>query len=270
MRVIRALLRNKWFLLACAIAGWAGFEVGGKGTGVFNRLLSPGLTRDQGFHLLDVVGGRPKGPARLTAAEAESVDARLTNAFGGNVLAHRRTSAMREFYELKADAHCVRDRVDFKECNRIERMEVFFGAILRAMHPATEHVLWLEKKSDERGPGQGRMIRIAVFLGADEKVKVAFNLRRVRDSAGFETVSSRAIDSSGPLRDLPGKEVGDGVWVVDYPGPALTPEAKMRIQVCAGTNPPENIILSWVTERAAHHKFFSAVLGKPVGDADGH
>jgi len=64
MWVVRYLSGNKWFLLALVIAAWAGIEAGGKGTGVLQWLFLPSATRDGGFHPVDVVAPRPKGPCK--------------------------------------------------------------------------------------------------------------------------------------------------------------------------------------------------------------
>ncbi len=266
----RVLLRNKGFLIACGIAAWAGLEVGGKGTGVLTWLFSPAPTRDQGFHPVDIVAARPKGPVRLTPAEAEAVKSRLANAFRGNVPRHERTSAMRYLYVLKDDAKCPRDLSDLVECNKVKRMELFFSTVLAAMHPASEHLLWLQTKAYERGPGRGEAIRVAVFLGADETVKLAFDLRQAKRAGEFGAFTVRAADTSG-LRELITREPSDGILMVDDPGPLRTPRGgTARIDIYGGNNPPQNGIVSLVVEGdlAARYKFFSAVLGKPIGDSD--
>lgn len=270
MRLARVLSRNWGFLLACAIAAWAGLEASGKGTGVLKWLFYPPLTRDADFHPLDIVGARPKGPVRLTQSEAAAVEARLEKAYGARVPKHVRTSEMRVFYELAPDAYCTRERVDFAGCNKIERMNPFFAAVLAAMHPETEHLLWLPVQTDAGGPGRGEIVTMAMFLGTDETVKIALDLGRIKRSAEFKTYTVRASDSSG-LRDLAAREGEGGALIVDDPGPLKTRRySGGKIMVYGGANPPANAILGVMNEGefVARHRFFSAVLGRLVGGVD--
>ena len=252
------------------IAAWVGLEVGGKGTGAVTWLFSPGLTRDQGFHPMDIVGARPKGPVRLTMAEADATNARLAKAFGGNVPKHERTSAMQQLYELKPEARRPKNRSDLVECNKILRMEVFFAAVAWRDASRDRASLLVERKSDDRGPGRGEPFRMAVFLGSDEKRRFAFDLRGIRRASDLTAFTVRVFDKSG-LRDLRAKDVSDGVLIVDDPGALQLPQGRSAaIYVYGGTQPPANGILSVQIEGdlLVRERFFAAVLGKPVGGVD--
>ncbi len=264
MRWVRRLVRSKGFLIVCIIAAWAGVEVGGKGTGIIHWLFAPAPTREQGVHPLDIFGARPKGPVRLIEAEAKAVEVRLAKAFNGAVPAHRRTSAMSQYYRVKADARCARDKIDLAECNKVEHMEAFFAAVLGAMHPATEHLLWQEVKSYEQGPDRGQLVRVAIFLGSDGRGRLAFDLRRSMRSAKLATFTIRTFPHGD---DLKWSDAGDGILIVEDPGPL--PVARgfaTSIAIFGGTNPPDNRIMALLVEGdvAARHRFLSAVLGAPV------
>jgi len=272
MWVVGFLSRNKGFLIACAIAAWLGVEAGGKGTGVVQWLFSPGPTRDGKWHPVDLVGARPKGPVRLTVQEAGAVDARLAKAFAGGLPKHLRISAAHlQVFRMGDDPGCGWSGTR-GECKQVWYTEPFLGAVLGAMHPGTEHLLLLEVKSYDRRWRDER-IRLAVFVGPDERVKLAFDLRRIKDLGNFRAFTARVSDVAG-LRDLPAREVGGGVLIVDDPGPLQRPRAGVAggvgIHVYGGTNPPENGILSLNDEGdfRVRHKFFSAVLGKPVQGID--
>ena len=137
--------------------------------------------RGGGFHPLDLVGARPKGPARLTPDAAAAAEARLAKAFGANVPHHQRTLRMGHLYRVKD--------------GEVAYMDAFFGAVLAAMHPATEHLLWLEVTSLGFVAWSGERVQVAVFLGSNEKVKFAFDLRRLKSLWNFTAFTARASDT---------------------------------------------------------------------------
>jgi len=255
MWLVRVISRNKGLLIACGIAAWVGIEAGGKGTGVLRWLFSPSVTREGGFHPVDLVGARPKGPVRLTAEAAAAVDARLAKAFAGNVPHHQRTSRMGHLYQMKD--------------GEVAYMDPFFGAVLAAMHPDTEHLLWLDV-TGIAGSARGAYIPVAVFLGPDEKVKFAFNLRGIKRDDNVTGFKAHASDTSG-WRDLPAREAAGEVLIVDDPGPLKTPEGMSSYIQIRGVKKTEDVIIAAVLNEGnilVRHKFFSAVLGKPVQGVD--
>jgi len=255
--------RNKWFLLACAIAALAGLEVGGKGTGIVAWLLSPSVTRDEGPHPIDLVSPRPKGPVRLGKVEAELVDERLGKAFGREVPKHERTSGLWQYFTLRADARCVRNRIDLVECNKMAKIDGFLYAVLGLMHSGTEHIMWLQIKSSLFGPGKGRAINLAVFLGNDEKIKWAFDMRwaDLGDFVARENIG-------GALRTLSARALRGGILVVEDPGyrAARTGRREMLVYASRARQPEPEFIVGTIIEGATadRHRFFSAVTGKPV------
>jgi hypothetical protein len=268
MPLTQLVRSNKGFLIALLMAAWLGLEAGGKGTGLFQWLFSPGLTRDQGFHPMDVIGGRLKGPVRLSKVEADAANARLAEAFGTNVAKHERTSRMRHLYELKADARCPVDRSDLVECNKLQRVEVFFAAVLGEMHPATEHLLWLERRSYPLRDARDLPIRVAVFVGSDGQTRLAFDLRRVKSAAELQAFSARFLSQMGDLRELRAREVKDGVLIVDDPKEIGAEGGSASVRIYSGGNRPEYILsLPIEGDLVVRHRFFSALLGKPVGEA---
>ena len=103
-------------------------------------------------------------------------------------------------------------------------------------------------------------------------MKLAFDLRRIKGLGNFKAFTVRVLDMAG-LRGLAAREVSGGVLIVDDPGPLQTPRAGaggVGIHLYGGTNPPENGIVSLNNEGdvLVRHKFFSAVLGKPVQGVD--
>ena len=158
MWLVRYLSRNRWFLVACAVAALLGIEVGGKGTGIFQWLISPAPVRNGGFHPVDLFGARPKGPVRLTEVEAAAVDARLAKAFAGNVPKHVRISAPHlRIFRTGDDPGCGWSGGAPGECKQVWYTEPFLGAVLAAMHPATEHLLlWRRRACSPPGGGPSR------------------------------------------------------------------------------------------------------------------
>jgi len=271
MWVVGFLSRNKGFLIAVVIAALLGIEVGGKGTGIFQWLISPAPVRNGAFHPVDLFGARPKGPVRLTEAQAAAVDARLAKAFAGGVPKHVRISAPHlQIFRTGDDPGCGWSG-SRGECKQVPYTEPFWGAVLGAMHPATEHLLLLEARSyDPRW--RDERIRLAMFVGPDERVKLAFDLRRIKGLGNFRAFTVKALGMADfPV--LPAREVSGGILVVDDPGPLQSPKGGAGgagIHIYGGAKPPENGVLSLNNEGdfLVRHKFFSGVLGKPVQGVD--
>jgi hypothetical protein len=145
----------------------------------------------------------------------------------------------------------------------------FFAAMLAEMHPATEHVLLLDV-TGIAGSARGAYIRVAVFLGPDEKVRFAFNLRGIRRDDNLTGFKAHASDTSG-WRDLPAREAAGETLIVDDPGPLKSPQGMSSYIQVRGVKKTENIIIAAVLNEGrmlVRHKFFSAVLGKPVQGVD--
>lgn len=86
----------------------------------------------------------------------------------------------------------------------------------------------------------------------------------------FTAFTAHASDTSG-WRDLPAREAASGVLIVDDPGPLKTPQGMSSyIQIRGVSKRPDGIIGAVMNEGdiLVRHKFFSAVLGKPVHGID--
>jgi hypothetical protein len=252
MTLARKIARNGGFLAAIVIAAWVGTEMGGKGTGLIRWLFVPEPTKDGDFHPVDWVGLRPKGPVRLTPVEAQAAEARIAAAFEGRKLpAYRRTSEMSQYLARPSGA-----------------LEPMLGALLSAMHPATEHVLWLMVKSLNSNLARGETVLVAVFAGADGRLKILFDLRKVAGIGAFPAFTLKRFDR---LEAYPAKIVGEGLVMVDDPGPLRSPGGiAAAILLYGGTNPPDNNIVGVISQGdfAERQRFFAAVLGLPFNEAE--
>ena len=102
------LLRRKYLLLQfLALLVWLVIEISGYGFGLLSSLLHRHLTNADGFHVSDLLNGAPPpGPVRLSRAERDAVNARVTAAFDGNSPKHDELAGLRWMYELKSGALC--------------------------------------------------------------------------------------------------------------------------------------------------------------------
>jgi len=206
------------------------------------RDSSPGalLQGPQGRRAQSPERPAPVAPAPLSQTERKAADRRLSGSFAGQIPTHNSIAA-------KAN------------------QDALVSAIISELHPKSDRMFRFQRETRDRSQ-RDRPIAVAVFLARDESVKFAIDLRAFRFHRSFTIKSTSRWD-----QNLAAKRVGDGIYIVEDPGPVVPRgSGPSGIFVYGGNSPPKNNLLYIPIkgDLLVRHRFFSAVIGKPVKGRD--
>ena len=225
-----------WVLLGYLVIDACGF-----GLGIFSHIANRPFTNTGKFHIGNLfVGAPPPGPNRLTFSERGAVKARIATTFG---TAPPKTTHLAEMLWLfrPKNVLCVWKpdnlAMDAKDCNELANAHPYYLALLAAMHPKTEQLLYQATTGYK-----GDHVAATFFLGKNGKPKILIDLTGVNGAIwnrklGFKM---KAWSGQGVAEvSLKGTEVGPGMFLIDDPG-----ELTRRDATCAQKHCFARLLLS--------------------------
>lgn len=257
---ITGLFRRRYVgLQIAAVLLWLALELVGYGVGLLSFLTRRGVTDAAPPGLRDLVDRPPPGPMRLDPAAQKALAARLAAAFPDGVPAHMELKELRQHYVLESGALCESRRGitvagDGRDCNRIRSSSPFFTALLKAMHPRTQHLILRETAAR---PG-GRA-RAAFFVGTDETPRILLDLSGVASEHWDFAKGFRLLASHGGGIGATELKLGEPVAIGERLFLIADPGQFRRTGMCPPPGCPAQLIIKGFDAEGTED-----LLGKPV------
>ena len=284
-RLLAALRENYIGLQLWALVIYLVVDACGFGLGIFAHIANRPLANTGKFHIGNLfVGAPPIGPIRLTHTERAAANARIAAAFAGAPPKTKQLAEMLSFYRPK-NVLCVwkpdNIAMEAKDCNDLANAHPFYLALLGAMHPKAERLLYVITtgyKGDE--------VVVAFFPGKNGKPKILIDLTGVNGARWNRSLGYRLKVYSGQgvaEVSLKGAAQGSNILLIDDPGELTRRDATCEQPNCfarillygynfegfrnaatkeLSTDNLADIVIDLDLEK--RFALYAAILGKPV------